>query len=162
MNCSRCAPVTLLLLLLPLLSACSDQRATVEIQGSAHSLSLIRVTTFPWDKTAKYAIVASRMPDCMRRHAMSEAGLEAKVEVYSPGNNAWILKQDGHMYVTETRSCEGFAPLDKAPEEGIGALLGDFEMRGDTLVFVAAPKAAPPAAPAAPESVAPAAAPAST
>jgi len=158
-NCSRCAPVTLLLLLLPLLSACSDQRATVEIQGSAHSLSLIRVTTFPWDKTAKYAIVASRMPDCMRRHAMSEAGLEAKVEVYSPGNNAWILKQDGHMYVTETRSCEGFAALDKAPEDGMGALLGDFEMRNDTLVFVAAPKAQPlaaPPSPAAPVTVAPA------
>ncbi len=158
MNCSRCAPAALLLLL-PFLSACSDQRATVEIQGSAHSLSLIRVTTFPWDKTAKYSIVASRMPDCMRRHPMSEAGLDAKVEVYSPGNNAWILKQDGRMYVTETRSCEGFATLDKAPEDGMGALLGDFEMRNDTLVFVAAPKVEPPAAPsspAAPETVAPA------
>ncbi len=90
MNCSRCAPAALLLLL-PFLSACSDQRATVEIQGSAHSLSLIRVTTFPWDKTAKYSIVASRMPDCMRRHPMSEAGLDAKVEVYSPGNYGGIL-----------------------------------------------------------------------
>ena len=147
MNLSRCVPAILLLLLVPLLSACSDERASVEIEGSAHSLSLIRVTTFPWDRTAKYSIVAARMPDCMRRHPMSEAGLDAKVEVYSPGNNAWILKQDGRMYVVETRTCEGFATLDKAPEDGIGALLGDFEMRKATLVFVAAPKVVPPAAP---------------
>lgn len=146
MNLSRRASAILLLLLLPLLSACSDERASVEIEGSAHSLSLIRVTTFPWDRTAKYSIVAARMPDCMRRHPMSEAGLDAKVEVYSPGNDAWILKQDGRMYVVETRTCEGFATLDKVPEDGMGVLLGDFEMRKDTLVFVAAPKVVPPPA----------------
>ena len=130
------------LLLLPFVAACSDQRATYEIQGSAHALTLIRVTGFPWEKTAKYSIVAARMPDCMRRHPMSEAGLNAKVEVYSPGNGAWILKQNGSMYVVETRTCEGFARLDKVPDEGMGALVGTFEMRNDNLVFVAAPKPA--------------------
>lgn len=139
------SPIRLLpLFLLPLLVACSDQRATFEIKGSAHALSLIRVTSYPWDKKAKYSIVAARMPDCMRRHPMSEAGLESKVEVYAPGNDAWILQQDGRLYVAETRTCEGFAPLDKTPDEGLGALMGAFEMRKDTLVFTAAPKAAPP------------------
>ena len=135
--------------LLPFLAACSDSRATFEIKGSAHSLSLIRITSYPWDKTAKYSIVASNMPDCMRRHAMSEAPLDAKVEVYSPGNNAWIVKQGNQMFVTETRTCEGFAKLDKVPESGLGTLMGVFEMRADTMVFTAAPKAAPPPAPAA-------------
>ena len=136
------------LLLLPFLAACADQRATYEIKGSAHALTLIRVTGLPWQKTAKYAIVSARMPDCMRRHPMSEAGLNAKVEVYSPGNDAWILKQGSTMYVTETRSCEGFAKLDKVPDDGLGPLRGVFEMRDDTLVFTAAPKAvASPAAP---------------
>ena len=155
MTLPRFASTALILLLLPFLSACSDQRATVEIQGSAHSLSLIRVTTFPWDRTAKYSIVAARMPDCMRRHPISAAGLDARVEVYAPGNNAWIIKQDGRMYVTETRTCEGFATLDKVPEDGIGALLGDFEMREGTLVFVAAPKVEPPPTPPAPAEAAP-------
>ena len=138
----------LALLLLPFLVACSDQRASFEIRGSAHALTLIRVTAFPWEKTAKYSIVAARMPDCMRRHAMSTAGLDARVEVYSPGNEAWILKQDGRMFVVETRTCEGFATLDKVPEGGMGPLMGTFEMRKDTLVFVAAPKVEtpPPAA----------------
>lgn len=136
------------LALLPLLAACSDQRATYEIKGSAHSLSLIRVTGLPWERTAKYEIVATRMPDCMRRHKMSQAGLNVKTEIYSPGNDAWILKQGARLFVVETRTCEGFAKLDKAPDDGLGPLLGTFEMRSDTLVFTAAPKVvAPPPAP---------------
>ena len=138
MRLSRLLP----LLFLPFLMACTDLRATYEIKGSAHALTLIRETGFPWVKKAKYAIVAARMPDCMRRHPMSEAGMNARVELYSPGNDAWILKQNGSMYVTETRTCEGFAKLDKVPDEGMGALLGTFEMRNDNLVFVAAPKPA--------------------
>ena len=136
MRLSRLLP----LLLLPFLAACTDLRATYEIKGSAHALTLIRETSFPWVKKAKYAIVAARMPDCMRRHPMSEAGMNAKVELYSPGNDAWILKQNGSMYVVETRTCEGFAKLDKVPDEGMGVLVGTFEMRNDNLVFVAAPK----------------------
>ena len=132
------------LLLLLFLAGCTDLRATYEIKGSAHALTLIRVTGFPWEKTAKYSIVAARMPDCMRRHPMSETGLGAKVEVYSPGNDAWILKQNASMYVVETRTCEGFAKLDKVPDSGMGALVGTFEMRKDVLVFVAAPKPLPP------------------
>ncbi len=41
------------LLALPLLVACSDQRATFEIKGSAHAISLIRVTGMPWENKAK-------------------------------------------------------------------------------------------------------------
>ena len=136
----RFSPKWLALFLLPFLAACSDQRATFEIKGSAHALSLIRVTGMPWESKAKYSIVAARMPDCMRRHAMSEAGLNAKVEVYAPGNDAWILKQNKRMFVVETRTCEGFSALDTIPEGGMGPLMGTFETRKDTLVFTAAPK----------------------
>lgn len=145
MMLSRFSSVALALVVAPLLVACSDQRASYEIKGSANSLSLIRVTGMPWEKTAEYSIVAARLPDCMRRHAMGKAPLNAKVEIYSPGNDAWIVKLDRQMYVTETRSCEGFAKLDKAPDGGLGPLMGTFEMRAETLVFTAAP--AQPAAP---------------
>ena len=146
MMLSRFSSGALALLIVPLLAACTDQRASFEIKGSANSLSLIRVTGMPWENTAKYSIVAARLPDCMRRHAMGEAPLNAKVEIYSPGNDAWIVKLGRQMYVTETRTCEGFAKLDKAPDDGLGPLMGTFEMRDDTLVFTAAPKAvAPPA-----------------
>lgn len=135
------------LVLLPLLVACTDERASFPIQGSDHALSMIRETGFFWEKTAKYYVVAARMPDCMRRHKMEPAALEAKVEVYSPGNNAWILKQGKRMYVVETRTCEGFATLDAEPEGGMGPLLGTFQTRDGALSFVAAAKSeAPPAA----------------
>ena len=147
MRVSRLLP----LFLLPLLAACSDQRATFEIKGSAHALSLIRVTSLPWDKVAKYSLVAARMPDCMRRHPMAEAGLDVKTEIYAAGNDAWIIRQNERLFVTETRTCEGFAKLDKAPEGGLGVLAGVFEMRNDVLVFTAAPKPPPPAVVAEPE-----------
>lgn len=55
------------LFLLPLLLACSDQRASFEIGGSSqHSLTLIRIQNFFWERSASYSIVATRMPECMQ------------------------------------------------------------------------------------------------
>jgi hypothetical protein len=135
------SPLKLLpLLLFPLLVACSDERAVFPINGSDHTLTLIRETGFFWEKTAKYSVVAARMPDCMRRHKMGPAGVESRIEVYSPGNNAWILKQGARMYVVETRTCEGFATLDAVPEGGMGPLVGTFQVKDGVLAFVAAPR----------------------
>ena len=139
MTSSRFLSRLLPLLLLPFLAACSDQRATAEIQGSAHALSLIRITGMPWEKTAQFAIVAARMPDCLRRHAMPDAPVDAQVEVFNAGNNAWILRQQEQLFVTETRTCEGFAKLDAVPAQGLGTALGVFEMQDDVLVFTPAP-----------------------
>ncbi len=136
------------LLLLPVLVACSDQRASFQIQTSDHALSLIREQRFFWEKKAEYTIVAAHMPDCMRRHKMGSASMNAKVEVYSPGNNAWILKQGNQMYVLETRTCEGFAKLDEVPPEGTGPLVGTFQSKNEMIEFVPVPKAETPAAPA--------------
>jgi hypothetical protein len=138
------------LLLLPVLVACSDQRASFQIQSSDHALSLIREQRFFWEKTAQYTIVAARMPDCMRRHKLGPAALNAKFEVFSPGNDAWILRQGSRMYVVETRTCEGFAKLDEVPEGGMGALAGSFEVRNDVLQFLAAAKPDTPATAVAP------------
>jgi hypothetical protein len=122
---------------LPLLLACSDQRAAFEIAANQHTLTLIRVQNF-WEKTAKYSIVAARMPDCMRRHELGASSAEGRFEVYAPGNDAWILKQGKRMFVVETRTCEGFAKLETEPEGGMGPLQGTFQVRGGNLVFVAA------------------------
>ncbi|EXI76182.1 MAG TPA: hypothetical protein PK440_13345 [Candidatus Accumulibacter phosphatis] len=136
----------LLLSLLPLLVACSDQRAAFEIDGSRqHALTLIRVQTLPWDRTARYSIVAARMPDCQRRHEIGAGGADSRVEVFAPGNDAWILRQGKRMYVVETRTCEGFARLEGEPEDGLGALQGSFQLRNGTLAWVGEPAGAPPA-----------------
>ena len=140
------------LLLMPFLLACSDQRASYQIKTSDHALSLIREQRYFWEKTAVYTVAAARMPDCMRRHKLGSAPLDTVVEVYSPGNDAWILKMGERMFVVETRTCEGFAKLDAVPEGGMGPLAGRFEVRNDVLEFVAAPKTEAP-----PPAVAPAA-----
>ena len=124
-----------------LLAGCSDQRATFEINGGAHSISMIRVTSMPWDKTAEYSVVASRMPDCMRRHNFPERMLNARIEVFSAGNGAWVLRVNKQrMYVLETRTCEGFARLDAEPDGGLTDLKGVFEMKNDQFVFTFASK----------------------
>lgn len=128
----------LCLLLLLGLTGCSDQRAALEIAGSKHSLTLIRTQGFFWEKSAKYAIVATRMPDCMRKHTLGPGNANTRIEVYSPGNDAWILKQGKRMFVIETRTCEGFAKLEAEPEGGMGALLGAFQLRNGELAFVSA------------------------
>ena len=138
MSLSRLLP----LLLLPFLVACSDQRVSFQIQGSDHSLSMIREQRYFWEKTAEYTVAAARMPDCMRRHKIGPAALGASFEVYSPGNNAWILKQDNRMYVVETRTCEGFAKLDAVPEGGMGPLVGTCQTRNDIFEVLAVPPAA--------------------
>ncbi|HOL65042.1 MAG TPA: hypothetical protein PLB97_06885 [Accumulibacter sp.] len=132
----RISAVCLILLLG--LTGCSDQRAALEIAGSKHSLTLIRTQGFFWEKSAKYAIVATRMPDCMRKHTLGPGSANTRIEVYSPGNDAWILKQGKRMFVVETRTCEGFAKLEAEPEGGMGALLGAFQLRNGELAFVAA------------------------
>jgi hypothetical protein len=144
------SPLKLLpLLLLPLLLACSDDRASFSITDSDHALTLIREQRIFGSKTATYFIVAARMPDCMRRHKMGSGSMSAKVEVYSPGNDAWILKQGARMYVVETRTCEGFAKLAAEPEGGMGPLLGAFQTQKGVLTFVAEPKKQAAATPAA-------------
>lgn len=127
------------LLLLPVLAACSDERAAFHIQGSDHALSLIRQQNFFWEKKADYILVAARMPDCMRRHKLGSAPLNSPVEIFSPGNNAWIVRQGKRVFVVETRTCEGFAALDTVPDEGYGPLAGTFRLERGNLVFVPAP-----------------------
>lgn len=140
-------PRLLPILLLPILVACSDQRAALELDSAQHALTLIRMQNFFWERTARYTIVAARMPECQRRHDMGSAGAESKVEVYAPGNDAWILKQGKRLFVVETRTCEGFARLEGEPEGGMGPLRGTFQMRNGTLVAMpVATEATTPAA----------------
>ena len=128
------------MLLLPLLVACSDLRGAFFIDCSQNSFRLIRVKYFFWKKTAAYSVVAARMPECMRRHDIGSGSANTRIEVYAPGNDAWILKQGKRMVVVETRTCQGFARLDEEPADGMGPLQGSFQMRGGSLTFVAAAK----------------------
>jgi hypothetical protein len=121
----------------PLLTACINDGATYEIDGTReHVLSLIREQPYPWDPKVNLYLVVSRMPACLRRHNLGTGTEKSRVEVYQVPSGAFIVKLGKKMYATETQTCESFAKLDGEPPEGMGELMGTFRVRKGELVFV--------------------------
>lgn len=157
-----------MLLALPVLAGCVDDRASYQIDGRNSAVIVIRQQRWLWDKTAEMAVVAARLPDCQRRHKLGNIPLDdTAVELYQPGSATYVLQVNKQMFLIETTTCEGFQKLTEAPPMGLGPKLGTFEPKGGKYRFVETPEAsktpvpadAAPAAPAAaasPMSVAPA------
>jgi len=129
------------LLAAPLLTACINDGATYEIDGTReHVLSLIREQPYPWDAKVNLYLVVSRMPACLRRHNLGMGTEKTRVEVYQVPSGAFIVKVGKRMFATETQTCESFAKMDSEPPEGMGQLMGTFRVKKGELVFVKAEK----------------------
>jgi hypothetical protein len=125
------------LLAAPLLTACVNDGATYEIDGTReHVLSLIREQPYFWDSKVELYLVVSRMPACMRRHSIGGATAKTRVEVYRVPSGAFIIKAGKRMYATETQTCESFAKMESEPVEGMGTLMGTFRVKKGELVFI--------------------------
>jgi hypothetical protein len=127
-----------LLFLLPfafLLAACTNDNAAYLIDGPRHALSVERKQDFFWNKAAQFSVVVSRLPDCQRKHAIQEASLNTPVQLWQPGPGTFILKIGARNYVTETRTCLGFAQLNEDPPGGFGRHVGTFELKNGAFVF---------------------------
>jgi hypothetical protein len=129
-----------------LLTACgSSDTGTMPIQGSDHSLTLIREKPYLWSDGWDLAVVVSRMPDCMRRHHIKHAPDAAfKMEVFHTEQGGWILHQGKRWYVADTTSCQLQKYETKPPEPGV--FVGAFEDKSGTLKFVQSPDLKKPAA----------------
>lgn len=133
----RLRHILLPLLAAPLLTACINDGATYEIDGTReHVLSLIREQPYPWDSKVNLYLVVSRMPACMRRHNLGTGTEKTRVEVYQVPSGAFVIKVGKKMFATETQTCESFAKMDSEPPEGIGQLMGTFRVKKGELVFV--------------------------
>jgi len=132
-----------LLLSFPLLSACVDDRAAMDIDGTReHYLALVREQPLFWDKKVNLWLVVSRMPACLRRHSLGAGTENTRVEIWQVPSGAFIAKVGKRMYATESQTCTAWARLDEEPEEGMGELRGVFRVRNGELVFAAeAPEA---------------------
>lgn len=138
----RLRTLLLPLLALPLLSACVNDGATYEVDGTReHGLSLIREQPYFWDSKINLYLVVSRMPACMRRHSLGMGTEKTKVEVYQVPSGAFVVKVGKKMFATETQTCESFAKMDSEPPEGVGTLMGTFRLKKGVLVFVKADEA---------------------
>ena len=125
------------LLAVPLLSACVNDGATYEIDGTReHVLSVIREQPYFWDSKVELFLVVSRMPVCLRRHSLGTGTERTRVEVWQVPSGAFIVRVGKRLYATETQTCESFAKLDTEPIEGMGELKGVFRVRKGELVFV--------------------------
>lgn len=133
------------LLAAPLLSGCVNDAATFEIDNTReHTLTLIREQPYFWDSKVELSLVVSRLPTCLRRHSIGPATAGTKVEIYQVPSGAFIVKAGKLMFATETQTCESFAKMTEEPAEGMGTLLGAFQVKDEQLVFVKAES--PPAA----------------
>jgi hypothetical protein len=125
------------LLAAPLLTACVNDGATYEIDGTReHVLSLIREQPYFWDSKVELYLVVSRMPACLRRHSLGPGTAKTRVEVYQVPSGAFIIKAGKRLFATETQTCESFVKMDSEPVEGMGKLMGTFRAKNGELVFV--------------------------
>lgn len=122
----------------PLLSACVDDRASWQIDGTReHTLTLVREQPVFWDKKVNLYLVVSRMPACTRRHSLGAATDKTRVTIYQVPSGAFIVQVGKRMYATESRTCEAWARLEEEPADGMGELRGAFRVRNGELAFVA-------------------------
>lgn len=134
------------LTLAAVLSGCgSTDMASMPIQGSEHSLTLVREKPYAWSAGWDMAVVVARMPDCMRRHHLKHVGDGSfKVEVFRTPQARWILHQGKRWYIADTESCL-LQQFDEKPEQP-GDLVGTFGEKSGVLTFTQSPDLKLPAA----------------
>jgi hypothetical protein len=141
----RCLSVLLLALLFSLV-ACTNDGASYSMDNGRQIVSIVRENNYFWEKRVKFSVIVSRLPDCQRRHALRVAGPKTHVELWQPGDNTFILRLGQDMYLTENRTCEGFAVLKEEPPGGLGQHLGSFgESKGNFVFIPAEPRTSAPA-----------------
>jgi hypothetical protein len=112
-----------LLPLLPLLLAgCVNESASYLIDGSDHSLTVFVTQDYFWSKQAGVRLVASRLPDCQRQFDLGKASTaDLNVELFSTGENTFLLRSGDEMWQVETGGCTKLPPpSDNVQAQPIG------------------------------------------
>ncbi|MDR3352882.1 MAG: hypothetical protein LBO00_07790 [Zoogloeaceae bacterium] len=136
------APRRLPCLALPLvalaffLSGCTNDSAAYHIDGARHALSVERRQDYFWEKQMQLSVIVARLPECQRKHILQKTGARTAIELWQPGPGTYIFKIGQRAYVTETRTCQGFARLEEDPPGGYGDLLGTFRVVQGVFSFV--------------------------
>jgi hypothetical protein len=140
-----------------LLAGCVNDSASYLIDGRDHSLTVRREQQYFWKKDADISLVASRLPDCQRLHALTDGAVDdVKVDLYNAGEGLWNVRVDQQLWQIETQTCNGLTELQYDPKADLGQLVGSFVVRNGKLVFDAAPATPPVSATAGGTAAAPA------
>jgi hypothetical protein len=122
-------------LLLPLLLAgCVNESASYAIGGNDHALTVLVTQDYFWSKQADVRLVAARLPECQRQFDLGRAPVaDLNVELFSTGENTFLLRSGDAMWQVETEGCTQLPP----PSENVQAQpIGVFHLDGSkNLVF---------------------------
>jgi hypothetical protein len=122
-------------LLLPLLlTGCFNESASYAIGGNDHALTVLVTQDYFWSKQADVRLVASRLPECQRQFDLGRAPVaDLNVELFSTGENTFLLRSGDAMWQVETEGCTQLPP----PSENVQAQpIGVFHLDGSKkLVF---------------------------
>jgi hypothetical protein len=115
------APYLLLTPLL-LLAGCVNDSASYVIDSNDHVLTVLVTQDYFWSKQASLRVIASRMPDCQRQFDFGKASLaDLNIEVFSTGDDAYLLRSGEEMWQLETRNCTRLPePGDDVQAQPIG------------------------------------------
>jgi hypothetical protein len=135
----------ILILLMPiLLAGCVNDTASYLIDGPSNALTVRREQQYFWKGEVDVSLVATRLPDCQRLHALAGAPKDdMKVELFNAGEGLWNVRLGEQLWQVSTQNCNDLTELQYDPKADMGQPVGSFVVRDGKLVFDPAP--APPA-----------------
>jgi hypothetical protein len=123
------------ILLTPLLLAgCVNESTSYVIDSKDHALTVMVTQDYFWSKQAGLRLIASRLPDCQRQFDLGKTSMaDLNVELFSTGENTFLLRADDEMWQVETQGCTQLPP----PSDNVQAQpIGVFHLDGKKkLVF---------------------------
>jgi len=120
-------PALPVLLPVLLLSGCVNDAASYTVNNDRDHAVVVRVTQdYFWSKQASLSVLASRLPDCQRRFDFGKTSLaDLNIELFSTGEETYLLRAGDAMWQIETGSCTQLPP----PGENVQAQpIGVFHM----------------------------------
>lgn len=140
---------TLLLLTALLLAGCTEDFATDSINGDDHTFTIRRQQRYFWQDKVDVSLLAARLPDCQRLHALTsvEPADQVKVELFASDERVWNIRVDKQLWQIETTTCAGLTELEYDPRADLGQPAGSFSVRDGKLMFAPAAPDAPQASP---------------
>jgi hypothetical protein len=111
MRFTKLLPTPLLMLLPFLLSGCVNESASYQIDSNDHALTVVVMQDYFWSKQVRLHVIASRLPDCQRQFDLGKTALaDLNVELFSTGDETFLLRSGEEMWQVETQHCSELAP----------------------------------------------------
>jgi hypothetical protein len=130
----------ILILSMPiLLAGCVNDTASYLIDGASNALTVRREQPYFWKGEVDVSLVATRLPDCQRLHALASAPKDdMKVELFNAGEGLWNVHLGDQLWQVSTQNCNDMTELQYDPKADMGQAIGTFVVHDGKLEFDAA------------------------